>query len=234
MTPSSTTQQIGILGGSFDPVHNGHLGLARQALATFGLDRVVFVPADIPPHKRHQTLTPTHHRLEMLRRAIAGDANLMLSEIEIERGGVSYTLDTVRALQSQWPDAELSLIMGADTFQDIDSWKQFADVLRASHILVASRPGRSLDETVNDVAALMTQLPFSYQPDHSDSTKRVYRCHETGRRIALFPIPPKAISSTQIRDALQRGEAAKKVLPPEVEGYIMAHRLYQTHPHPMS
>ncbi|CCQ90207.1 putative nicotinate-nucleotide adenylyltransferase [Nitrospina gracilis 3/211] len=231
-TPSH--EQIGILGGSFDPVHNGHLGLAREARATFSLDRVLFIPAAIPPHKRDRDITPTHHRLEMLRRALENENGFEISEIEIERGGVSYTRDTLEELQSRWPNAQISLIMGADTFRDFSTWKQYDRVLKASHILVASRPGHTLDEAAEDMKTLISDLPFSYRPEDSDHTRRTFFCRQTGRRIALFPIPPEAVSSTEIRDALRRGDAVKKMLPPAVSGYIMTHRLYQAHPHPMS
>lgn len=228
------SEHIGILGGSFDPVHNGHLGLARAARAAFHLDRVLFIPAGIPPHKQSQSITPTHHRLAMLRCALEGEEGFEISEMEIERGGVSYTLDTLEGLQDRWPGAELYLIMGADTFRDFSTWKQYDRVLQASHILVASRPGHTLDEAAEDMSALIADLPFSYRPETSDATRRTFICEETGRRIALFPIPPQAVSSTEIRQALQRGDAVKKMLPPAVAGYIMAHRLYQAHPHPMS
>ena len=232
--PENTTQQIGILGGSFDPVHNGHLGLARAARSTFHLDRVLFVPAGIPPHKQNQPLTPSHHRLEMLRLALSGEPGFEISKVEIERGGVSYSVDTLDALQQKRPGAELSLIMGADTFQDIDTWKQFDRLLETCHVLVASRPGVPLEDVFADIEALFPKLPYVYQLSQPGDRKRVYTCEETRRRIALFAIPPEPVSSTEIRDALQRGKPVKKMLPPDVEGYIMTHRLYQTHPHPLS
>lgn len=232
--PDSAKQHIGIIGGSFDPVHNGHLGLARAARDTFKLDRVLFVPAGIPPHKQSQTLTPAHHRLEMLRLALGGEVGFEVSEVELERGGVSYTIDTLDALQARWPDAEWSLIMGADTFLDIETWKQFERVLAVCNLLVASRPGVPLDGMFEDIEALFSKLPYTYKPSYPDAFKKVYTCAETGRTITLFAIPPQAVSSTEIRDALQRGKPVKKMLPPDVEGYIMAHRLYQAHPHPMS
>lgn len=232
--PGLTKQKIGIIGGSFDPVHNGHLGLARAARSTFQLDRVLFVPAGTPPHKQNQAITPAHHRVEMLRLAIDGEPGFEISKVEIERGGVSYTIDTLRTLQSENPDAELNLIMGADTFLDLDTWKEFDRVLASCNVLVASRPGVPLDAAFEDIETVFPRLPFSYKPTPPEPRRRVYTCAETGRRIALFVIPPEAVSSTEIRAALRKGKPVKKMLPPGVEGYIMTHRLYQAHPHPLS
>jgi nicotinate-nucleotide adenylyltransferase len=170
----------------------------------------------------------------MLRLAIDDEPGFEISEVEIERGGISYTVDTLDALQSKWSDAELSLIMGADSFLDLDSWKQFDRVLAACNVLVATRPGVSLDAAFEDIKTVFPKLPYSYQPSPPDALKRVYTCTETGKYIALFSIPPEAVSSTEIRDALHRGKPVKKMLPPEVEGYIITHRLYQAHPHPLS
>ncbi len=114
--------RLGILGGTFDPVHYGHLLLAEQTREQCGLDRIWFLPAAVPPHKRSAPLTPGARRIEMLRLAIAGHEAFEVSTLEIDRGGVSYTLDTLSAVRQQQPEAELFFLMGADSLRDLPTW----------------------------------------------------------------------------------------------------------------
>jgi len=135
--------KIGILGGTFDPVHRGHLQLAQNARTQFSLDKVIFVPAFQPPHKQGQPLrTAFQDRYEMVRLSIAGEPSFELSDCELQRKGVSYTFDTVLEFEKQFPGAQLFLILGKDSFEGIDSWYRAAELKQKVRFLVAHRgPG---------------------------------------------------------------------------------------------
>ncbi len=132
---------IGLLGGTFDPPHLGHLLLAQAACESLNLDKVIFIPAFIQPHKQERPITPSELRLEMLRLAIAGDPRFTISEIEIDRGGLSYTIDTIRALEREFPESSLYLIIGADNAADMDNWKEPEEIFAHCRVVAANRKG---------------------------------------------------------------------------------------------
>src|SRR5438552_2972171 len=134
-------RKLGIFGGTFDPVHLGHLVLADQSRQQLDLDLVLLVPASTPPHKQGVAITPGKRRLEMLQLAVAGNSALAGSDIELTRGGVSYTVDTLRALRELHSDAELHLLIGADNLCDLASWRQADQLPALAQIAVARRPG---------------------------------------------------------------------------------------------
>ena len=133
--------RLGIFGGTFDPVHYGHLLLAEQCREQCRLDRVWFVPAAVPPHKAERTLTPAAKRVELLKLAIAGHEAFKVSTLEIERGGLSYTLDTLLAVRGQQPDAELFFLMGADSLRDLLTWWEPARICQLATPVVVRRRG---------------------------------------------------------------------------------------------
>ena len=148
-------ENIGILGGSFDPVHLGHLRLGAEARQAFRLDRILFVPAHQSPHKQDQALTETRHRLAMLKIALQGQPGLEVSEIELKRGGLSYTADTLEALRAERPTAEFSLVLGADTFKYFGSWRNASQILSLGHLLVAHRPGHAMPPALEFLADVL-------------------------------------------------------------------------------
>jgi nicotinate-nucleotide adenylyltransferase len=133
--------KLGLFGGTFDPPHTGHLIAAQDACSALGLDRVIFVPARIPPHKQNRELTPAPLRLSLLRAAVAGDDRFEVDDLELEREGPSYTVDTVRVWRSRHPDAELYLLLGADQYAEFDSWRDPAAIRADARIAVLSREG---------------------------------------------------------------------------------------------
>jgi nicotinate-nucleotide adenylyltransferase len=133
--------RIGIFGGTFDPPHVGHLIVAQDALRTLALDRVIFVPAALPPHKQNQAITPAALRLRMLSAAIDGDARFSVDEIELERSGPSYTVDTLRAFRRRHPAADLFLLIGADQFSELATWREPEEIARLAHLAVMTRGG---------------------------------------------------------------------------------------------
>jgi nicotinate-nucleotide adenylyltransferase len=135
--------RLGVFGGTFDPPHIGHLIAAQDARSALGLDRVVFVPAAVPPHKRTEAITPPGTRLAMVRAAIAGDAGFELDDLELRREGPSWTVDTLRALRDRLPDAELFLLIGTDQFAEFETWREPSEIRRLARVAVLTREGES-------------------------------------------------------------------------------------------
>ncbi|MFZ1976353.1 MAG: nicotinate-nucleotide adenylyltransferase [Bacteroidota bacterium] len=138
-------KRIGIFGGSFDPVHNVHLRIAREAVRQLYLDRIFFVPAFIPPHKRERRLTATLHRLNMLKRALSKNEKYSISKYEISRKGVSYTIETLRKFRKRFPTAELILIIGSDSLEQIPTWKDADKIIQMADLAVYERSGFPID-----------------------------------------------------------------------------------------
>ena len=189
--------RIGIYGGSFDPIHYGHLLLAESAREQLQLDKVLFVPAAIAPHKRGQESAPATARIEMLKLAIGGNTALEISLLEIDRGGVRYTVDTLNAIRDKYPDAELILLVGGDTLADMPNWKDPEKIATCARIAVVDRVGV-----------------------HSDSLVI------GGAEVLRVSMPLMDLSSREIRDRVARGESICYRLPRGVEQYILHTGLY--------
>lgn len=218
--------KAGILGGTFDPITLGHLGLARSIQRRMNLDRVYFIPAWHSPHKQDHPPIDAGHRLNMLKEALASYPDFEISEIELDQKEVSYTTDTLTTLQSQHPNNEWYLILGMDTFQGFATWKNVRKILEKAHLAVATRPGYSNNLTPKTMQAMMDDLPFSYQLHRQTNKLQTYLCQETGKTLVFCDIEPLDISSSEIRERIQSGLSVKKMLPPEIERYIMTHLLY--------
>jgi nicotinate-nucleotide adenylyltransferase len=226
-------EKSGVLGGTFDPITLGHLGLARNIQEKMNLDRIWFIPAWQSPHKQDQPPTEAAtHRLNMLKEALAPYPKFQISEIELDQQGVSYTINTLTALHNQHPDIEWYLILGMDTFRGFSSWKNCAEILQTTHLVIATRPGYSNDLASKTLQALMNDLPFSYQLDTQANEVRIYLCRATGKTLVFCDIEPVDVSSSEVRERVKSGLSVKKMLPPEVERYIMSHHLYQATPQP--
>jgi nicotinate-nucleotide adenylyltransferase len=200
--------RVGLLGGSFDPVHYGHLLLAECCREQCGLDRVWFVPAATPPHKMGAALSPAEHRLAMLRLAVAGHEPFEVSTCELDRGGTSYTVDTLRHLRQAHPDDELFLLLGADMLADLPNWREAGEVCRLALPVAVGRPGAALI----DLSCLAPIAP----PE---------RIEEIGRH--QVEMPPIGTSSTDLRRRVAAGQGIRFQTPRAVEEYIRTHGLYQ-------
>ncbi len=201
------TKRIGLMGGTFDPIHHGHLVAAEEARYQFGMEKVIFIPAGIPPHKTRKDISPPHHRLEMTVRAVATNPSFAVSDLEIHREGPSYTIDTVRAMQEMYCGWELFFITGADAVLEILTWKNVNELLQKCCFIAATRPGYrlgSLDRKLGDLP------PASVA------------------RIKTLEVPALAISSTDIRRRVREGRPIKYLLPKAVEEYIYQHSLYRS------
>jgi nicotinate-nucleotide adenylyltransferase len=203
---SDSPRRIGILGGTFDPPHVGHLWLATLAADAIGLDRVLFMPAAQPPHKAHEELTSAADRLLMTRLAIASDDAFELTLIEMERSGPSYTIDSVVELRRLYDDdAELFLIMAADSLAGIDTWRQPDELLERIEWVVGPRGGTAA-------------------PDRSSLEDRF---GENAARIHLLEGPSLDVSSTQVRERVAVGHTIRYLVPRGVEELIVDRGLYR-------
>jgi nicotinate-nucleotide adenylyltransferase len=145
--------KIGVFGGTFDPIHQGHLEIARQAQQQFALDKIFFVPAARPAHKSRQDMAPVDDRYEMVRLAIQGQPGFEISALEMERPETSYTVETLRTLKKRFPEAELYWIMGADSLAEIPTWKEPGEIKRLAKFLVARRSGKNMKHTAQEDVA---------------------------------------------------------------------------------
>ena len=194
--------RIALFGGTFDPVHYGHLRLAEEAREAAGLERVLFVPAHTSPFRQQEPISPPRHRIAMARLAIADNSAFEVSDIEIQRGGVSYTVDTVMTLRAQYPDAELHLILGADALQGFMHWTRPDAIAHECILLVGVRPHY-------DLQAAIGHLPDEIRP-----------------RVKPVPMTPLDISASDIRQRIRAGRSIRYLTPPHVIEYIQQHRLY--------
>lgn len=197
--------RVGILGGTFDPVHLGHLIVAEEARVGAMLEKVLFIPAGRPWLKGDRRISAVEHRLEMVRRAIAGNSYFELCDIEVRRPGWTYTLDTIHALKRQLGvGAEFYLILGLDSFMQLPEWHEPRRLVEACRVLVANRPGHGQV----DIAAVESAIPG------------------IGQRAEALAMPEIGISSSDIRRLVRQGRSIRYLVPPEVEAYIAEHRLY--------
>lgn len=190
---------IGVMGGTFDPIHMAHLVIADEALEAFGLDRVIFIPSARPPHKSVEAVSPIEDRLEMVRLAIAGDARLEVSDLEARRPMPSYTIETIRELRREFGGREtLYFIMGADSLTQFFTWKDPEHLLSACEFVVVPRPGVAIDE--------------------ADERIR--------QKAHILNAPTLEISSSDIRERVRSGRSIRHLVPPEVSEYIREKKLY--------
>jgi nicotinate-nucleotide adenylyltransferase len=213
---------IGLFGGTFNPVHLGHLRAAEEIREQRGLDRVVFIPAYEPPHKK-RTGVPAADRFEMVRLAIGGNERFALSDIELRRQGSSYSFETIEHFRARCAAAdELYFIMGLDAFREIHTWKHYPDIFGLCHFVVMSRPGPGLQEADPERhAPAGFGTLFSY-----NAAGRCYE-HGSGMRLYFCGIPLLDISSTRVREAVAAGRSVKYLVPDSVAEYILGHDLYR-------
>jgi nicotinate-nucleotide adenylyltransferase len=198
-------EQIGLFGGTFDPPHVGHLILASEAYSQLGLDRLFWILTPDPPHKQDQSITSVEHRLAMVKLAIEDNPSFELSRVELDRPGPHYTVETLKLVAEQNPDAEIIPIIGGDSLQDLPLWHQPKELLYAAHwIGVMRRPG---EET--SLEALERELPG------------------ISSKVHYVDAPLLEIASREIRSRIAKGKTFRYYLPPSVYEYIQQHHLYQ-------
>jgi nicotinate-nucleotide adenylyltransferase len=197
--------RVGVLGGTFDPIHIGHLVSAEEAWGELELERVVFVPAGLPPHKLDHVVSPVEHRLAMVELAIVSNPHFAVSRVDIDRFGPCYTVDTIELLRDEWgPGAEIYFIMGSDSLLDILTWRNPRRLIRLCRFAVVSRSGYQVD--LNELDALLPGV---------------------ASRVQMLNAPELAISSTDIQRRVREGLSIKYQVPEAVEAYIYRHKLYR-------
>lgn len=199
--------EIGIMGGTFDPIHNGHLLLGRQAYKEYKLDEIWFMPSGTPPHKKDHVVTPAEHRMEMVRLAIRDYPYFVCSDFEVWRQGNTYTAETLRLLHEQYPEHCFYFIAGADSLYQIENWYHPQEVMRQVVLLVAERE--------------YEEAPCSIE-EQADYLKRIYRAD-----IRFLHCPEVDISSGELREMAAQGKELGPYVADSVKAYIHAHRLYE-------
>jgi len=210
---------IGLMGGTFNPVHLAHLRIAEEARETFELDRVIFIPAADPPHKPLAGEVAFAHRCEMVGLAIVGNPAFDLSDIEGQRPGKSYSIDTISYFRTRFPADKLYFIIGSDSFLEIGLWHRYAEIFRGCNLIVIERPGRPVAEPLA-VLPVGIRGEFDYTPD----TRRLL--HRSGQFVHFLKGCPLDISSTGIRDLVIAGRSITYLVPSAVETYINNQRIY--------
>lgn len=195
---TSERQRVGVMGGTFDPIHHGHLVAASEVAARFDLDEVVFVPTGQPSFKQGQDVSPAEHRYLMTVIATASNPRFTTSRVDIDRPGLTYTVDTLRDLRTQRPDADLFFITGADAIEQIATWKNAPELWEMAHFVAVTRPGHVLS-----VAGLPSE------------------------HVSLLEIPALSISSTDCRARARAGDPVWYLVPDGVVQYIAKYRLYR-------
>jgi len=210
------SRRLGILGGTFDPIHFGHLDAADAARRALHLDEVLLIPSSDPPHRPADPLASGFHRFALVALAIQDDDALRASDMELTRAGLSYTADTLRAVTRQgWLPSQIFFILGSDAFAEIATWREFPTVLDTANFVVIARPGTTLDAAAAKTPALRGRLRF---PEETSGT--------SGTSIYLVEARTRDISSSTIRARLTARQPIDDLVPAAVARHIVAHHLY--------
>ncbi len=207
--------RIGIFGGTFNPIHYGHLRAAENVRKKAFLEKVIFVPSHIPPHKELADATPSEKRLEAVRLAISGNSHLDVSSFEVDAKGTSYSIKTIEHFSSIYKTVPY-FILGQDAFNDIMSWFDARRLFSVAHFIVMSRPGarkHELDEIMGPFAKMFRKTPEGYESS-------------SGKDIIFIDVAPNDISSSIIRECIKAGKPVAEFIPPAVEKYIREERMY--------
>ena len=197
-------EKLGVFGGTFNPIHNGHLSLCTQICDALGLSKVLLIPTASPPHKRVDELADGRHRLAMCRLAVQGDPRFFVCDLELRRQGNSYTADTLRELEEIYPNTRFFLLMGTDMFLTVQNWYHAQEIFRRA-ILVAGARKKGEEELLKEQLSLLEAL---------------------GAQGRIVPCQVVKLSSTQVRAARKRGENLSGMVPPAVEAYMNENKLY--------
>ncbi len=214
-------QKTGLFGGTFDPVHLGHLRAAEEIREMLGLDRVHFIPSAVPPHKMTAHITDSTHRLEMLKLAVDSNPFFDACDYEIRKKTTSYTVETLRHLTGEHPDFEFYFIVGHELFSEIETWREYKELFTLSNFIVITRPGFS-----NGTQHLPLALKSDFSYDKEEYNVTFYK-NKNAKIIAFTQIRGLEISSTEIRRFVNSKKSIKYLVPDRVEEYIISNKLYQ-------
>lgn len=211
----------GLFGGTFDPIHIGHLRCAEEMIEIFDLNRIIFVPASRPPHKLNGAITPFYHREQMIRRAIEGNPSFSFSDVENQRSGISYSVETVEYILDKYrlENLDLYLIIGQDAFHAIRTWKDWERLILLCHFAVMTRPGY----VNHGLDAILTE-EFASRFVYDEGARGFFG--PTGRVISFNEVTFLDIASSNIRKRAKEGKTIKYLVPEEVRRYIVKNSLY--------
>ena len=215
-------ERVGLFGGTFDPVHCGHIRAAEEVCKRFSLDRVLFIPSFIPPHKERAGIAPAHDRLRMVELACREEPRFAASSIEVDAGETSYSILTLERIKRIHPGAWIFFVLGVDAFLEIETWRDHERVLKECLFIVITRPGYRLEQ-----AERIPGGPRGEEVHHVSENEKIGEDLFRTRRIFFLPIPALDISSTEVRRRVARGETIKGLVPEAVEAYIRSHHLYR-------
>ena len=212
--------RIGIFGGTFNPIHCGHLRSAEEVREAFSLDRVYFVPSARPPHKPGEELAPADDRFKMVELAIADNPAFLVSAVELERPGLSYSVDTIRHFLTTIQPSSLAFIIGIDAFRELHSWKEYEQIPMLCDMIVTSRPGEEIPSS-EQLLPVALKRTFWYDPSIRRYT------HISGHFLSLYVIAGLLIASSTIRSMIRQERSIRYLVPATVEAYINRASLYR-------
>jgi len=215
-------ERIGIFGGTFNPIHKGHMKAALEVQKTFLLDKVLLIPSYIPPHKGASDVAPPSDRLQMVKLAVASYPQFVPSPVEIKAKGKSYSILTLAKLKKQFPDAVIFFILGVDAFLEIDTWREYRKVLEQCHFIVISRPGYDLNE-----AKKLLKGNYSERMVQVSESTKLDKVMLHRYKIFLLSIDALDIASLDVRKKVKMGKSIAGLVVEAVEEYIQTNKLYQ-------
>ncbi len=219
--------RIGLFGGTFDPIHIGHLRAALEVKQGFGLDRIVFIPAALPPHKKGDQVADAADRLKMVELGVSGYSGFSVSDAELQRSGPSYSIDTINHFKTASDqDSEILFISGLDAFLEIDTWKSYRDLLRQIAFIVIARPMLDCSDTSSRWKRLEDFIKAKISADYSFSESSACFIHSGSKPIYAFDVTSLDISSTRIRELVKTGQPITYLVPESVEDYVKSRGLY--------
>jgi nicotinate-nucleotide adenylyltransferase len=224
---NSLPSRTGLFGGTFDPIHIGHLRVAMDVAARYDLERVYFIPSALPPHKTNEALAPVADRYEMVRLALAGHDALQASDVETHRQGPSYSCDTVRYFKARVPESgRLYFLVGADAFMEIHTWRDYSNLFDQVAFIVMSRPPADT-AFENFVGAVKRYVQYRISPHYKPAKEGTVLVHTHKQTIYLTAVTPVAIASTQIRRMIRGNQPIDAWVTPAVADYIKKRGLYR-------
>ncbi len=218
--------RVGLYGGSFNPVHLGHLRTAVEVCTTAELDAVWLIPAHQPPHKDPADIAPAGHRLAMLETAIRGVPELRAEPIELERSGPSYSIDTLRLLRERHAGVDFALILGFDTFGELHTWHRYEALVAECDLIVTTRPPNPVSRGANP--ASFEKLPIAVRKGFWYDERVGCYTHESSHRLEFLPVTQLDISASALRADVARGASIRFLVPDSVHSYILDNGLYRT------
>lgn len=217
--------RVGLFGGTFDPIHNGHLKAAAAVARRFSLDQVRFIPSAIPPHKRTAEMAEAGHRMAMVELAVGGRRRFLASPVEVEAGSTSYSVVTLEKIGREVPRALLFFLLGADAFVEIETWRDWRRVLEQCRFIVVTRPGTEWDRARETLGE-----PYRRTVAEVGPSVRLSEAFLGAHRVFLYSFAALPVSSTDVRRRVREGLSLRGLVPPAVECYIRREKLYQPKP----